>query len=104
MCFDFACILAGNDNFRSALSVVMEGVQEQFGCECHSVPPTRSGTRTALSSAPSWGSVGVLVAENFKFSVLAGTDSQENTAFHLGLWGRLPRFNNGTKIIGVWFE
>uniref|UniRef100_A0A8C5NQR2 Obscurin n=1 Tax=Junco hyemalis TaxID=40217 RepID=A0A8C5NQR2_JUNHY len=45
--------------------------------------------------------VGILDAENFKLSVLKGTDPQESTAFDLRLWRRLPKLINTTEIMGV---
>ncbi|XP_064272563.1 uncharacterized protein LOC135298679 [Passer domesticus] len=42
--------------------------------------------------------VGILDAENFKLSVLKGTDPPENTAFDLRPWRRLPKFIDSTGI------
>lgn len=50
------------------------------------------------------GDVRTLGTENLKLSVLTGTDPQENTAFNLRPWKRLPRLNYRTGIMGVWFE
>lgn len=50
------------------------------------------------------GAVGTLVAENFRLSVLMGTEPQENTAFDLRPWRRLPKLSDSTGIVGVEFE
>ena len=53
------------------------------------------------SAACTAAAVGTLVTENFRLSVLTGTDSQENTAFDLRLWRRLPKLNDRIRIMGV---
>lgn len=48
--------------------------------------------------------VGTLESENFKLAVLTGTDSQENTAFDLRAWRKLPKLSGRTGVTGVEFE
>ena len=44
---------------------------------------------------------GTLFTKNFRLSVLAGTDPQENTTFDMRPWKRLPKLNDKTEIMSV---
>lgn len=56
-----------------------------------------------LGSAQHFG-VGSWESESFGRFVLTGADPQENTAFELRLWKRIPKLSDGTEITGVEFE
>lgn len=77
------------------------GLQDVNCCGNHGQSSQQRGEFPSIKAKSIRKTLGVLNAENFKFSVPTDSDSQENTTFNLKPYRKLPKLIDNTEIMSV---